>query len=68
MKCYIVSSNLFVPGLIMRPFRLEQERDALIKQKAELERRLETLPERIALLDKQHTESLIGFTPFGESR
>ena len=64
MKCCIVSSALFVPGQIMRPFRLEKEREALVKYQAELEQRLAGLPERIALLDKQYTESLVGFKPF----
>ena len=64
IKIYIVPSSLFRKGLIMSPFRLEQERDALIRQKAELERRLDGMPERIALLDKQRTEALIDFVPF----
>lgn len=64
MKCYVVSSRLFVPGHIMRPFRLQQEREALQAQRISLEQQLANLPRRIAELQAQEDEALQDFQQF----
>lgn len=47
-RIYIVSSSLFVKGRLFAAARLEEARDDLLRQQADLERRLATYPARIA--------------------
>ena len=47
-RVYIVSSSLFVKGRLFAAAWLEEERNDLLRQQADLERRLATYPARIA--------------------
>jgi hypothetical protein len=64
MKCWIVSSSLFVPGRIMAPIRLTRERESMIARKAKLEAELAELPAKI--LDTEIEIARIGeeYKPF----
>ncbi len=55
-KYWIVSSSLFVPGRLMAPIRLQEEKAVLVTRKARLEAQLQHLPDRIADLDRQLSE------------
>lgn len=47
-RIYIVSSALFVKGRLFAAARLEEERNDLVRQQADLMARLATYPARIA--------------------
>ena len=47
-RVYIVSSSLFVKGRLFAAARLEEERDPLLQQEADLNARLAKYPARIA--------------------
>ncbi len=47
-RIYIVSSALFVKGRLFAAARLEEERNDLVRQQADLMARLATCPARIA--------------------
>ena len=62
MRCYVVSSALFVPGRIMAPFRLQREREELEQRQVRLQRELSALPARIEELRRQEEVVLSDFS------
>jgi hypothetical protein len=61
MRCYIVSSALFVPGRLFTAARLEEERDDLLRKEAAVRAQLATFPARIAEANRLLTEAQIEF-------
>jgi len=65
MKCYLVSSALFVPGRIMAPFRIEREKQVLLERKARLEHELASIPARLVKCDRAYAALTSEFEQLG---
>jgi hypothetical protein len=64
MKVWIVPSSLFVPGHLLRPMRLKNEREALVQRKAKLEAELAAMPGRIAEAEQAIAECDAQYKPY----
>lgn len=63
-RFWIVPSSLFVPGRLMAPIRLQEEKKVMELRKAKLEAELAALPGRIADTERKISELGEEYVPF----